>query len=34
VEGSQASDNLNEDVPDLFLFDVGFPLLITCDLLE
>jgi hypothetical protein len=34
VEGSQASDNLNEDVPDFLFFDVSFPFLVTGDLLE
>ena len=34
VEGAESADDLNEDVPDLLLLDVGLPLLIVTDFLE
>ena len=34
VEGTQATDDLDKDVPDLLLFDVGFALLVVTDFLE
>lgn len=34
VKGFYTSDNLNEDIPDFFLFDVGLTLLIVTDLLK
>ena len=34
VEGSQTADNLNEYIPNLFLFDVGLALLVVTDFLE
>ena len=34
VEGAQATDNLDEDIPDLFLLDVGLTLLVVTDFLE
>ena len=34
VKGSQASDNLNKDVPDLLLLDVGLSFLVVTDFLE
>ena len=34
VETSQAPNNLDEDIPDLLLLNVGLPLLIVADFLE
>ena len=34
VEGKESTDNLDEDVPDLLLFDVSLSLLVVTDLLE
>ena len=34
VECAESTDDLNEDVPDLLLLDVGLPLLIVTDFLE
>ena len=34
MESPQASHNLDENVPDLFLFDVGLSLLVVADFLE
>lgn len=34
VQSLQASNNLNEDVPDLLLLDVGLSFLVTANLLE
>ena len=34
VKGTEASHNLDENIPDFLLFDVGFPFLIVADLLE
>jgi hypothetical protein len=34
MEGFEASDDLDEDVPDFLFFDVSFALLIAADFLE
>lgn len=34
MQGFEASNNLDEDVPDLLLFDVGLSFLVTANLLE
>lgn len=34
VEGLEPAHNLNEDVPNFLLFDVGLALLVRADLLE